>query len=76
MVAEQSRVVPSASQFSKDVSCQLLVDFTVSGDRLTHVRAGILIPVMSAAMMDKDTSHAFDFPHEVMALHPSRSSAT
>ena len=53
---------------------QAISYLTVSRNRLGNFSIRVLIPIVTAAVTDEDTSHVLYFPDKLGALHPTISS--
>ena len=59
------------TQFLEDATGQEFLDFTVARDRLAHLGARVLIPIVFAAVTDEDTAHLREPLKKFDALHSS-----
>jgi hypothetical protein len=57
------------AQFFDDGARKVFLYFAVAWNRLAHFRAGILIPIVLAAVPDKHAAHSREFLNECDALH-------
>ena len=76
--AESLALVPLAgiAQPLDDATGEVILDLAVARDRLTHVRARILIPIVFPAVSDENTTHLGKLLDQVGALHATWSCAT
>lgn len=64
-------MVVSVFELSQDVSGEVILYLAMAGDRLTCAGSGILIPIMTTAVPNKNASVLFDLTDQVNALHAS-----
>ena len=61
----------SVFQFPKDVAGEMVFDLGMARDRLTGMGSRILIPVVSAAVTNQNTSVIFNFIDQIVPFHPT-----
>jgi hypothetical protein len=65
----------SSRKFFQNVTGQMFLDFAVARHGLRYFCGGILIPIMPAAVPDKNATEFSNFFDEVTMFHASSSSA-
>jgi len=63
-------VVVSVFEFSQDVSGEMVLDLAMPGNWLARTGPGVLIPIMTSAVPDEDTSALLDLANQVNVSRP------
>jgi len=69
-------LVRRSGKFFQDGLRKKLVDLAVTGDRLRHSSAGVLIPIVFPSMSNENAPQFLYFLYEVSAFHATSNSAT
>ena len=59
----------SVFEFSQDVPCEMVRDFTMARHRLAGARVRIAIPIVTATMPDENASAFLDLADQGDSLH-------
>jgi len=62
-------------ELPEDAFCQILINFSMPWNWLRNLGGGVVIPIMVAAMTNKNTAECLDLLNQIAMFHASSSSA-